>query len=47
MTVKWSDDGQVCFIDGYGWGLTENLKTISLGKEEDTKKFFETGVINH
>ena len=39
----WSEDGQVFFTDGYGWGLTKELETICLGKEEDIKSYFETG----
>jgi len=39
----WSEDGQVFFTDGYGYGLTKDLRTICLGQEEDIKKFFETG----
>ena len=39
----WSGDGQIFFTGGYGYGLTEDLRNICLGKEEDIKKFFETG----
>ena len=42
----WSDCGQVFFCDGTGYGLTEYLRTILLGKEKDIKKFFETGEAN-
>ena len=45
--VQWSDGGQACFIDGYGWGLTKDLKSIPLGKEDKIKKFFETGELNN
>ena len=38
----WSDCGQVYFLDGYGWGLTEKCQRIGLGKEEDILKFFAT-----
>jgi len=43
----WSDCGQVFFLDGYGWGITDSLQTISLGKEDDIKKFFDTGELNN
>jgi len=39
----WSECGQVFFTYGRGYGLTEDLRTICLGKEADIKKFFETG----
>jgi hypothetical protein len=42
----WSDCGQVFFLDGWGWGLTEKCQRICLGKEEDILKFFETGELN-
>ena len=42
----WSECGQVFFLDGYGWGLTEELERISLGKEEDIKRFFDTGELS-
>ena len=35
----WSEDGQVFFCDGKGYGLTPNLNTICLGKEEDIEAF--------
>ena len=44
---EWSEDGQIFFCEGYGWGLTETLKTICLGKEADIKKFFDTGELNN
>lgn len=42
----WSEDGQIFFNDNFGWGLTTNLKTIPLGKEDDIRGFFETGKLN-
>jgi len=42
----WSEDGQIFFHYGKGYGLTENLRTICLGNENDIKKFFSTGEIN-
>ena len=44
--TNWSDCQQIFFIYGIGYGLTENLTTIRLGKEEDVKKFFETGELD-
>ncbi len=43
---RWSDCGQIFFCDGKGYGLTEGLRTICLGSENDIKKFFETGELN-
>ncbi len=42
----WSEDVQVFFCEGKGYGLTEGLRTICLGSENDIKKFFSTGEIN-
>ena len=42
----WSEDGQIFFHYGEGYGLTEDLHTICLGKKEDIEKFFSTGEIN-
>jgi hypothetical protein len=42
----WSECGQVFFLDGWGWGLTEKLQRICLGREEDILKFFQTGELN-
>ena len=42
----WSDCEQIFFIDSIGYGLTEQLETISLGKEGDIRHFFKTGKIN-
>ena len=42
----WSECGQVYFLDGWGWGLTEKGHTIGLSKEKDILKIFETGQLN-
>ena len=42
----WSECGQVLFHFGVAYGLTEELKNIPLGSEEDIKKYFETGELN-
>jgi hypothetical protein len=42
----WSDCGQVYFLNGWGWGLTEKGQRISLGREEDIMRFFETAKLN-
>ncbi len=44
--ATWSDCDQVFFTGGKGWGLTDSLQTICLGKEEDIKKFLETWELN-
>ncbi|MFC1943751.1 hypothetical protein ACFLWO_04170 [Chloroflexota bacterium] len=31
----WSDDEQICFVDGKGYGLTPELRPICLGDEQD------------
>ena len=51
MNVKtsklyWSECGQICFVDGKGYGLTPELRSICLGEEEDIKKFFDTSELN-
>ena len=35
----------VCFIDGWVWSVTEGLRNICLGKEEDVRETLETGII--
>jgi len=40
---RWSECEQIYFTGGYGYGLTEDLRNICLGKEKDIKKYFETG----
>jgi hypothetical protein len=39
----WSEDGQVFFCDGKGYGLTDNLETICLGSEEYIERYLNTG----
>ncbi len=41
----WSDDGQICFIDGKGYGLTSELKSICLGDEQDILNAMNGGKI--
>lgn len=43
----WSEDVQIFFHYGKGYGVTENLRTICLGNENDIKKFFETGKLSN
>ena len=52
MSVKepkdWrSEDEQVFFHYGKGYGLTDTLQTICIGNEDDIKKFFGTGELNN
>ena len=42
----WSECGQVYFLDGWGWGLTDEYQRICLGKEGDILKLFETGQLD-
>lgn len=39
----WSEDDQVFYTHGKGYGLTDTLQTICLGSEEDIEECFETG----
>jgi hypothetical protein len=39
----WSECGQIFFIDGYGYGLTPDLHTLSLGKQPDIEEYLSTG----
>jgi hypothetical protein len=39
----WSEDGQIYFCDGKGYGLTDSLHTICLGSEKDIKSYLNTG----
>ncbi len=43
----WSDCVHIYFHYGKGYGVTEKLQNICLGKEEDIKKFFETGELSN
>jgi len=38
----WSECGQIFFHYGKGYGLTDSLQTVCLGKEEDILKALET-----
>jgi hypothetical protein len=42
----WSEDEQIFFHYGKGYGVTDNLTNICLGNEDDIKKFLETGELN-
>jgi len=42
----WSECGQVFFHYGMGYGLSKDLKNLSLGSEEDINYYFETGEFN-
>ena len=39
----WSYDGLIFFCDGKGYALNAKGKTVCLGNEADTRRFFETG----
>ncbi len=41
----WNEDDQIFFHYGKGYGLTENLQSICLGKEEDILDMLNTGVL--
>lgn len=43
MSQRWDDTGQVFYIDGWGYGLSPNLRTICIGKEEDIIKQYPVG----
>ena len=38
-----SEDGQIFFCDGKGYGFTERLQNICLGSEEDIERYFQAG----
>ena len=40
---RWSDCEQVFFCNGWGWGLTQDLQSVCLGKEEDVQLELDTG----
>ena len=42
----WSECEQIFFHHGKGYGLTETLETVCLGKEEDILKALETGELS-
>jgi hypothetical protein len=39
----WSEDGQIFYTYGKGYGLNEKLDTICLGLEEDIAEYLATG----
>jgi hypothetical protein len=39
----WSEDGQIFYIYGKGYGLNEKLETICLGLEADIVKYLAAG----
>ncbi len=39
-TDRWSEDGQIFFHYGKGYGLTKRLQTVCRGTEEEIKKQF-------
>ncbi len=41
----WSDDGQICFVDGKGYSLTPELRSICLGDEQDILNALNGGEI--
>jgi len=43
----WSEDEQIFFHYGKGYGLADTLQTICLGNEDDIRKFFETGELSN
>ncbi|MFC2068048.1 hypothetical protein ACFLTP_03435 [Chloroflexota bacterium] len=43
----WSDCEQVFFHYDKGYGLTKTLRTISLGREDNIKIFFDTGELSN
>ena len=42
----WSECEQVCFLDGWGWGLTDKYQRIRLGSEAEILQFFKDGIIS-
>lgn len=41
--ISWSACGQVCYIDGKAYGLTDKLRRICLGEELEVKKKLAQG----
>lgn len=37
-SVHWILNDSVCIVDGFGWGVAPNLRTVCLGREEDILK---------
>lgn len=44
---SWSEDGQIFFHYGRGYGVRDNLQPICLGEEDDIKKSFETSELSN
>ena len=42
----WSQDGQVFFTGGKGWGLTSSLRSIPLGPEDKVLEILKTGKVD-
>ncbi len=42
----WSDDGQVFFTDGRGYGVAPNGSTVDIGKQSDILEAFASGKIS-
>jgi len=40
--IHWSAGGQICFIDGFAWGIDTELNTICLGREEKVREAYFT-----
>jgi len=36
--IHWISNDSVCIVDGWGYALTPNLRTVCIGKEEDILK---------
>lgn len=43
--MNWSTDEQVCFIDGYGYALNENLYSICIGQQDLVERILKFGDI--
>ena len=43
--ITWDDGSMVSFIDGVGYGLLPDLRTIPLGSQEDILQTLKTGEI--
>jgi hypothetical protein len=39
----WSEDDQIFYTYGKGYGLTDKLETVCLGTEEDIEEYLATG----
>ena len=42
----WSEDGQIFYTYGKGYGLNQKLETICLGLEEDIEDYLSTGEVS-